>query len=149
MIRIPSCPNSHDDYTKIWILTSTLYCRLWIWSLFDLISIKCDQNSLNSISFPSKTWLKDWKLIRKSKSIKRSKKMTLISIKRSKKWNLIEKSIYIDFFDQIWSLLIYFKSLSISFENFDCIQIWLNRFWKDDLIRFQEFGSKMLIKRRF
>ena len=27
-------------------------------------------------------------------------------IKSSKKSNLIEKSIYIDFFDQIWSLLI-------------------------------------------
>ena len=55
---------------------------------------------------------------------------------------LIQKLIYIDFFDHFWSL-------SINVELFYQIWIRLNRFRRSNLIRFQEFGSKMSIKWQF
>ena len=51
--------------------------------------------------------------------------------------------------DIYWSLLIYSQYLLIDFELFDIIWIWINQICHYYLIRFQEFGPKMLIKRRF
>ena len=68
--------------------------------------------------------------------------MDLFLITRSK------KLIYIEFFDQIRSLLIFFISLSINFELFDIIRIQFNQIRRDDTDSDDEFRSKKSIKRR-
>ena len=46
-------------------------------------------------------------------------------------------------------ILISFWSILIDFDLFYTIPTWFNQFRHDDKFRFQEFGSKKLIKRRF
>ena len=59
MMQIPSRQNLDKDYTTILILTSKLYRRFRIDSIFDLFLIKFDQKLLNLISLRSKSQLKD------------------------------------------------------------------------------------------
>ena len=61
----------------------------------------------------------------------------------------IEKLIYIKRVNQIWSLSMYFWSLSINFELFDWIQKRYNQFRRDDSDSDDEIVSKKTIKKRF
>ena len=103
-IWIPSCPNSDSDKRTIQILTSKMYSRFQIWYSLQI------QPKLTKIDLFSTTRSKK-SIKRSKKSIKRSRK----SITRSKKLNIIvkvlRKSIYINFFDQIWYIFNLFQSI--------------------------------------
>ena len=70
-------------------------------------------------------------------------KISKESIKRSK------KSIYFDFFDHYWSLLILIWSLSIEFELMDIFWTDNIQYCSNELKSGFKFGLKKLIKSRF